>query len=515
MAKIITAKEAAYLINNNTTIASQGFLGNVFAEEIAVELENRFLETGEPNQLTLVFCAAQGDGKTRGINHYGNEGMVKRAIGGHWGLAPRVGKLAMEGKMEAYNFPQGVLSQIYREIAGKKPYLYTHVGLYTYVDPRIEGGKINDKTKEDLVWVETIDGKEYLKYKTFPINYTIIRGTSADEKGNISMEHECNTLDVTSAAMACRNCGGINIVQVERLVKYGTINPKAVKVPGVLVDYIVVASDPKYHPQTFAVQFKPEMCGETRLPVGAIEPMKLDERKIIARRAFQEQWDDSIINLGIGLPEGVANVAAEEGKLDKYNFTIEAGGFGGMPASGLSFGGVVNADAMIDQPYMFDFYQGGGINQTVLGMAQVDEEGNLNVSRFGPKLAGCGGFIDISQNTKKVNFVGTMTTGGLEIAVENGKLKIVKEGEVKKFVKKVDQITFGSKYAKMTGQNVRYITERCVFELSEDGLVLTEVADGIDIKKDILDQMEFTPIMAKEIKLMDPKIFAEGPMRKA
>ena len=513
MAKIITAKEAAALIKNDVTIGSGGFMGGGFAEEIVIELENRFIETKEPTGLTLVFPAGQGNGGERGNNHYGHEKMIKRVIGGHFALSPKLSKLALENKIEAYNLPQGVISQFFREIAAKRPGLYTHVGLHTFVDPRVEGGKINSVTTEDLVSVEEIEGKEYLKYKLFGIDCAIMRGTSADEKGNVTLEHECNTLEATSLAMACKNSGGIVIVQVERLVEHGTLNPKLVKIPGVLVDYIVVASDPKYHTQTFGYQFKPEICGETRLPVSAIPPLPLDERKIIARRAFMELEEDSIVNLGIGLPEGIAAVATEEGKIHSVTFTVEAGAFGGMPASGLNFGAVINADAMVDQPNIFDFYQGGGINQAFLGLAQVDSTGNLNVSRFGPRLAGCGGFVDITQNTKRVCFIGAMTAGDLQVAIVDGKLKIIKEGPIKKFLKNVEQITFSSRYAQMTGQKIKYITERCVFELTPEGLTLIEVADGIDIKTQILDQMEFAPIISKDLKIMDPIIFSAGAMR--
>ena len=506
MDKIMSVEQAISLIKSGDTVAVGGFIGAGHPEGISKKLKEIYLEHGTPNNLTLVYAAGQGDGKEKGLNHLGQEGLLSKVIGGHWGLAPKVQKLAIENKIKAYNLPQGVISSLYRDIAAGKPGTITHVGLKTFIDPRVEGGKLNECTTEDIVKVIEIDGKEYLYYKAFPINVVIIRATYADEDGNATLQKEAATLDGLAMAQAAKNSGGKVILQVEKIVSKGSLDPKLVKIPGILVDALVVASA-EDHMQTFCEQYNPAYSGEIRIPVNSIKCLPMDERKIIARRCVMELIPNAITNLGIGMPEGISMVANEEGIGHTMKLTIESGPIGGIPAGGLSFGAAINPDSIIDQSSQFDFYDGGGLDVAFLGLAQCDEKGNINVSKFGPKIAGCGGFINITQNAKKVIFCGTFTAGGLKISIDDGRLVIDNEGKSKKFIKNVEQITFSGEYARDVHQPVIYITERAVFRLTNDGVILEEIAPGADLQKDILDQMNFEPIISSNLKIMDHRIF--------
>jgi propionate CoA-transferase len=510
--KIITAEEAALLVKDNQTFTISGFVGCNSPEALSKALEKRYIETQSPKNLNLFYVAGIGDGKDRSVNHFAHEGLLKQVVAGHYNLAPKLTKLILEEKIEGYNFPQGTLSQLLRDIAGKRVGTVTHVGLNTFADPRIEGGKLNSISKQELVKVIEIEGQEKLLYKSFPIDIAFIRGTTADEKGNITLEKEAVSLELTSMAQAVKNSGGTVIVQVEKVVQSGTLDPRLVKIPGIYVDYVVQNTETACHEQVFNTEFNPSYCGDARIPVGSVKPLPLTERKIVGRRAAMELTPGSVVNLGIGMPEAVSSVANEEGIGDYMTLTVEAGPIGGIPAGGLDFGASTNAECILDQNYQFDFYDGGGLDLAFLGLAQADEKGNINVSKFGPRIAGCGGFVNITQNAKRVFFCGTFTAKGLQIEAANGKLTIVKEGQSKKFIKQVEQITFSGDYAIKTEQPVMYITERAVFELRKDGLHLIEVAPGIDLQKDVLDLMEFKPIITDELKEMDARLFQDEKM---
>lgn len=512
---IISPEEAAMMVDDGVTIATGGFVSCACPETLSKALEKRFLETGHPKDLTLFFAAGQGHRDGTGGDHFGNEGMVKRVIGGHWDRAPKLGALALENKIEAYNLPQGVISHMYRDIAAHKIGTLTHVGLYTFVDPRLEGGKLNEKTTEDLVEVVNVCGKELLLYKAFPIDVVFIRASYVDEFGNATVHREIGPLDVTAMAQACKNSGGKVILQAEKIVQGGSLDPKLVAIPGIYVDAVVVGTEEE-NMQCLGMPYDGALTGEFRIPVDDIPAIPLDAKKVLARRAAMELPKDAIVNLGTGAPEKIANVAAEEGISDKMTLTVEAGSIAGVPYGGTQFGAAANSMAIIPHNVQFDFYQGGGLDVAFLGLAETAPNGDLNVSKFGTRLAGAGGFIDITQNAKKVCYCGTFTAKGLKVACEDGKLVIVQEGAKKKFVNKVQQVTFSGTYANQVKQPVLYITERAVFELRPEGVTLIEIAPGVDLQKDVLDQMEFMPQIEYQedgtVKLMDARIFRDELM---
>ncbi|MFD1702278.1 acyl CoA:acetate/3-ketoacid CoA transferase [Methylopila henanensis] len=508
--KVISAREAIALIRENDVVTTTGFVQSCIPEALHAALEERFVETGSPKNLTLIMTAGAGDSKGLGTGRLHHEGLLGRVIAANFGRMPKVAQAAKENRIRGYNLPQGVISQLYRACAAGQPGLFSKVGLHTYVDPRHGGGRVNELTSDDIVKVVEVDGEEWLFYTATKIDVAFIRGTSADPHGNISMEKEALTLDVLAQAMAARNNGGIVIAQVERIVEDGFLLPKDVRVPGILVDCVVVA-EPEMHRMNYGVMHNPALAGQIRVPVANMAKMPLDARKVIARRAAFELPPNGVVNLGVGAPEGISAVANEERVTPYITLTTEAGAVGGVLASGSSFGAATNADCIIDQNQMFDFYDGGGLDMTCLGMAECDEEGNVNTSSFGGKLNGCGGFINISQNARSVVFAGTFTVGGLDVAIEDSRLVIRQEGRSRKFIRQVEQNTFSGPYAKQRSQPVIYVTERCVFELTPEGLELTEIAPGVDIHRDILAHMDFKPIINRP-KMMDIRIFRDEPM---
>jgi propionate CoA-transferase len=508
--KIVSPDEAVAIIRDGDTVCVSGFVGIGTPDELILALERRFLKEHRPRGLTLMFAAAPGDGKERGLNCLAHKGLLKRVVGGHWSLVPKLCELALNNEVEAYNLPLGCISQLYREIAARRPGTISKVGLRTFVDPREQGGKINGVTTEELVELMEIDGEEWLRYKAFPINIALIRGTTCDPNGNVTMEREALTLDNLAAAMAAKNSRGFVIAQVERIAAADSLSPREVQVPGILVDCAVLA-ETRNHFQTYGTPYNHAFSGRQRVPLDRIEPMALDERKIVARRCAFDLPLGGVVNLGIGMPEGVASVAAEERILKYVTLTAEPGIVGGIPQGGLDFGAVLNPEAVIQQNQQFDFYDGGGLDLACLGMAQADCHGNVNVSRFGRRLAGAGGFINISQNAKKLLFAGTFTAGGLKIEIADGELAIASEGRSPKLVHEVEQITFSGAYAAEKRQPVFYVTERCVFQRTGEGMELIEVAPGIDVERDILRHMTFKPVV-RDPRPMNPLIFKPEPM---
>lgn len=510
--KFVSVQEAVELVRDQDTLCLGGFASHCCPEALLEGLEKRFLGTGSPKQLSVLFGVATGDwGQTAGANHIAHPGLIKRLVGSHFAAAPKLGKFLIESEVEAYNLPLGVITQLYRDMAAGLPGRATVVGLGTFVDPRLEGGKINKHTTEDIVSVIELGGKEMLFYKAMPISVAFIRGTAADPEGNIIMDRESLTLDTLAIAMATKNNGGLVIAQVEYVADAGTLNARRVKVPGTMIDCVVIAAPGQHRQSLFTPNHNFAFSSEARIPLGQVEAMRMDERKIIARRAAMELVPNAVVNLGVGMPEGISAVANEEKVIKYMTLTTEPGVIGGVPAASGFFGTALNPDAVIDMDRQFDYYDGGGLDLTCLGLAQSDEVGNVNVSRFGPKLAGAGGFINISQGARKVVFAGTFTAGDLQIAVDNGKLRIVKEGRSKKFLRRVEQITFSAAQAVERKKSVIYVTERCVFRLTPQGLLLAEVAPGIDIERDILANMDFKPIIDNP-REMDPRIFGDEPM---
>lgn len=507
---VLSAMEAVMMIEDESVVAVVGAGGGITEPTKLIEgLAERFRETGAPQNLTFWHATGLGDRDNKGMSQLAQPGLVKRVIGGHWGQSPRLAEMAERNEIEAYCLPQGTMSQLLRTAAAGQPGLLTHSGLNTYIDPRQTGGKLNARTTDELIELVEVDGQEWLYYRAPKIDVAVIRGTTADSEGYVSMESEIAWLDSLPMAQAAHNNGGIVIVQVKNLVKTGTIHPRDVKIPGYLVDAVVV--DPNQC-QLYNAPENRFLCGDYIAEDGKCEPLPLNERKVIARRALMEIKDGDVGNLGVGISDGIGSVAREEGIGGNFTLTIETGPIGGVTAQGIFFGASVNSKALLDMPAQFDFYGGGGLDICFLSFAEVDPVGNVNVSRFNGKIQGVGGFIDISSHSKKIIFSGTLTAGGLKTVVGEGRIKIEKEGRFKKFLMNTEEVSFRASEALRNGQEVIYLTERAVFRLTGSGIMLTEVAPGIDVECDVIEHMGFRPLIAEEVKVMDPRLFVSGQM---
>ncbi|MFR0077412.1 MAG: acyl CoA:acetate/3-ketoacid CoA transferase [Blautia sp.] len=511
----VSAKVAAEMLEDQKTVATIGMTLVSASETILKAVERRYLETGHPSGLTLVHSCGQSD-KDRGIQHFAHEGMLARIIGGHWGLQPKMMKLIAENKLLAYCIPQGQFAQLYRSMAGGEPGKITKVGLGTFVDPRLDGGKMNEITVSapDISDIVTIGGEEYMRYKPIPLDYCIIRGTYVDENGNLSTEEEAMQLEVISAVFACKKFGGKVIAQAKYKVAAGSIHCKKVTVPGIFIDAVVICDNPEEdHRQTHSFAFDPAYCGDIKVPTEASDTLPLTVRKLIGRRALMELSQDDILNVGTGIPNDVVGpILSEEDVQEDVTITVESGIYGGIPMGGIDFGIAKNNFALLRHDDQFDYYNGAGVDVTVMGAGQIDSEGNVNATRLGPNPTGAGGFIDITTNAKHVVFCSTFTGKGLECSFENNRLSITKEGTLIKFVNNLQQVSYNGKIARNKGQKMHYVTERAVFELRPEGLTLIEIAPGIDLQTQILDLMEFSPLISDDLKEMDPALFThDGP----
>lgn len=507
--RIVTARQAASLVHDRDTLLIGGSGGgHAVPEALIVALEQHYLETGRPRGLTALHPVGIGDEVDQGVNRLAHEGLIRRVVCGTLVDSPRLAKLALDNRIEAYTLPQGALSQLMREMAAGRPGLVTKVGLHTFVDPRVAGGRQSESATEDLVEVVHLLGEEWLLYRPYRVDVAFLRGTTVDEDGNVTMEREAVFAEMLSMAQATRRNGGVVVVQAERVARRGTLPPKQVKIPGILVDVVVVDPDPR---QTYDTKYSPAYAGELRVPIAALPSLPLNGAKVILRRAALELVPEAVCNLGSGVMTGLSAVAAEEGILDRITLTNEQGLIGGAPASGNDAGAATNYSAMIDQPYQFDFYDGGGLDIAFLSFAEVDAEGNVNISRFADRIIGVGGFINISQNARKVVFGGTFTAGGLAVECD-GTLRILREGRHRKFVPQLTQRSYSGQYARLRGQEVMYVTERAVFVLAEGRLKLVEIAPGMDLQQDVLAQMTFRPEIAEPLREMDARLFGPAPL---
>ena len=507
---ILDLEAAAHLIPSAATVAVGGS-GSLLQvpESMLGAIGRRFRQHREPSGLTVVHVMGLGDRAGRGVDHLAQDNLTARFIGSHFVLSPKQQRMIASNRVEAIGLPAGTISLLYREIAGGRPGLFTDIGLETFVDPRLSWGRMNDVTRDGMSSIVIVRGSEWLFYPTFPIDVALIRATEADTAGNLGMDEEAALSDNLAIAQAARNSGGMIIAEVKRVSHQGSIPAARIRVPGVLVDHVVVTDYPNQTPVT---HFDRSRTGVVPAEAIRVDNLALDHRKVIARRALLELQTGDLVNLGVGMANGISYVALEEGVLDQITLTIEQGVFGGLPGIGLDSGTVVNPSALIDMSSQFDFYDGGGLDIAGLAFAQVDAAGNVNVARVGSMPIGPGGFIDISQKADAVVFCGTFTGGGLQTHLEDGRLVIDREGSYRKFVSTVDEIAFSAARANREGRRALYVTERAVFELRDGRLALIEIAPGVDIERDVLAQLPFTLHLDEPPRLMDARLFREPPM---
>lgn len=515
-ANFVSPQEAVSMIKDGTTICTIGMSLVSASESILKEIERSYLEDGRPCDLTLVHtCGQAAMKKPFGIQHLAHEGLLRRIIGGHWGQASHIMDLISNNKIEAFNLPQGQMANMFHSMALREPGKLSKVGIGTYIDPRLEGGKMNQKAREsgyDVVDIVNVCGEDYIRYKPIPIDTLIIRGTTADENGNITTDEEGMMLEVLPAVMATKRWGGQVIAQVKNVAKAGSLNPKSVTVPGVFVDAVVVCPDPFHdHRQTYSWFYDPAYSGQAKGPMSAVPEGTHGIRKFIARRAVTELEPNLVINIGTGIPnDEIGPIIAEEGLSDEVVITVESGIYGGVPAQTIDFGISLNADALVQHDRQFEFYNGAGIDCTFMGAGEMDAEGNVNSTRMGDKAPGAGGFIDITATAKMVIFCSTFTGGGLKVDFDDDGMHIRSEGKFKKLVNKVQQVSYCGKIAHKNGQKMLYVTERAVFEMTDEGPMLIEIAKGVDLQKDILDQMEFKPLISENLKYTDTGLYHRG-----
>lgn len=519
--KFVSARQAAELIRDGDTVGLMGGGGGLMeASHIFDAIQTRYLSTQTPRNLTVIHALGIGDKKTKGMNCFAHEGLVKRVVGGHWVWSPAMQQLAIDEKIEAYILPGGVCSQLMREIGAGRPGLFTHVGLGTVCDPRLDGGKMNASATEDLSEVVHIEGREYLRYKPFPIHVAIVRASAADEDGNISFEHEAANLDAQSLALAAHNSRGKVIVQVKERVPKGSLKAREVCIPAAWVDAIVVDPDQRTsYDIPFDPAFSGELTGEARAASEALDRAaasaessgELTARQAVARRAATELLNTDkkrpLVNFGVGVPDAVAKLLAARGEQDLIYQTIEHGVYGGSLVDGVMFGYARNAYAILDAPTQFDLYCGGGLDIAFLGFGEFDKAGNVNATKLGGLAVGPGGFIDIAQNARKVVFCGTLTAKGTRLDIGGGQILVREQGSIKKLVDTVEQISFSGQSSLARGQQVLYLTERASFRLTAQGVELFEIAPGIDLQRDVLDQIGFSPLIAKDLRVMSPEYY--------